>query len=652
MTAVSALLLALITGWMVPAARLAMAAFLGPWLVALIYQTADIGLGYAVSPPQTVTQFPRVIGYVVVTAVILALGLILSALIGERRSRVVPVAGRQTAREMVTRAALAGTVVVAALIVLDIADHAVLVWPESTAHHTTNPSPPLFGILSIALCLIGIAVLGTMRRCGAGPLRGWAIRKRGRQVMPDGGAGGKPGQPGSGVSPDEPGLVGQDDCLHSVPQFQLGQDVPHVSLDGAFLHDKPFGDLGIRQALGDQPEHVEFPASQLAEYRGHRARGPDGASEAADQTPGGERVDKRASSDDSTNRLDELRLRRVLEEEPARPALQRPVDVLVVVEGGQHQHAGGPGPLEDPPGRFQAVQHRHPDIHQHHTGTKARDDADRLQPVRRLADHPHSRFMVKDDADAVADKALVICDHDRDQVCLGHRSERTVRAVSAAKPGVLPSAGRAWAATGIVLAAGLSAFAAVLVLGITHTGHPHGGVAAAAGVLAMTVPIAWAYRAPTLTLAVLLAAAVLNGLIFGSMVRCGGTLPALLYATACAGARPWTRRTALSIVLALMAAVAQAFSDPNLGPGFLIFGVPAILAFCVVGRLAGQRLEAIADLRRRNAGPSRAAERTAALSITWWKKTCDRCPGCAAPAQSRPDLRCGQERPPRHGFSR
>jgi len=96
-------------------------------------------------------------------------------------------------------------------------------------------------------------------------------------------------------------------------------------------------------------------------------------------------------------------------------------------------------------------------------------------------------------------------------------------------------------------------------------------VAAAAGVLAMTVPIAWAYRAPMLTLAVLLAAAVLNGLVFGSMVRCGGTLPALFYATACAGARPWSRRTALCIVLALMAAVAQAFSDPNLGPGFLIF---------------------------------------------------------------------------------
>src|ERR1700691_1921065 len=120
MTAVSALLLAMITGWLVPVPRLAMAAFLGPWLVALIYQTADIGLGYAVSPPQTVTQFPRVIGYVVVTAIILVLGLTLAALIGERRSHVAPDAGTRPARAKLMRATAAGTVVVAALIVLDI----------------------------------------------------------------------------------------------------------------------------------------------------------------------------------------------------------------------------------------------------------------------------------------------------------------------------------------------------------------------------------------------------------------------------------------------------------------------------------------------------------------------------------------------------
>jgi hypothetical protein len=68
--------------------------------------------------------------------------------------------------------------------------------------------------------------------------------------MPDRGARGKPGQPGSGLGPDEAGLVSQDHRLHPVPQVQLGQDVPDVGLDGAFLHDEPFGDLGIRQALG------------------------------------------------------------------------------------------------------------------------------------------------------------------------------------------------------------------------------------------------------------------------------------------------------------------------------------------------------------------------------------------------------------------
>jgi hypothetical protein len=434
--------------------------------------------------------------------------------------------------------------------------------------------------------------------------------------MPAGSDGEKPGQPGSALGPDQAGLVGQYHRLHPVPQVQLGQDVSDVGLDRAFLHDEPYGDLGIGQPLGNQPEHVELPASQSAEYRGNGCRGPEGTGEAADKTPGGEGIDKGAASGDSANRLDELRLRRVLEEEPARPGLERPVDVLVVVEGRQHQHTGGPGRLEDPPGRFEAVQHRHLDIQQDHAGTQARDDADRLQPVRRLADHAHTRFMVEDDADAVADKALVICDHDRDQVfCLGHRSERTVRDVSTADPRVFPPVGRAWAATGIVLAAGLSAFAVVLVLGFTHTGHPHGGVAAAVGVLAMTVPIAWAYRAPIPTLAILLAAAVLNALVFGSMVRCGGTLPALLYAVACAGARPWSRRTALGLGLALTAGLAQAFSDPNLGPGFLIFGVPVIVAFCVLGRLAGQRLEAIADLRRRNADLAALQERTAALSV-------------------------------------
>jgi signal transduction histidine kinase len=182
-------------------------------------------------------------------------------------------------------------------------------------------------------------------------------------------------------------------------------------------------------------------------------------------------------------------------------------------------------------------------------------------------------------------------------------------------PAMFPPAGRAWPAVGAVLAAGLSVFAVVLVLGLTHNGHRSGGVAAAAGVLAMTIPVAWAHRAPVTAVACLLAGAVLNALIFGSMVRCGATLPALLYATACVGVRPWSRRTVLGAALAQSAAVAQALSDPNLGPGFLIFGVPVVVGFCAAGRLAGQHREAVAALRRSNAELAEQVEATAALSV-------------------------------------
>jgi hypothetical protein len=59
--------------------------------------------------------------------------------------------------------------------------------------------------------------------------------------------------------------------------------------------------------------------------------------------------------------------RAVLEDEAARPGPQRVVDVLVEVEGGQDQHAGVAG-LDHPLGRGDAVQDRHPDVHENDIG--------------------------------------------------------------------------------------------------------------------------------------------------------------------------------------------------------------------------------------------------------------------------------------------
>ena len=76
--------------------------------------------------------------------------------------------------------------------------------------------------------------------------------------------------------------------------------------------------------------------------------------------------------------------------------------------------------------------------------------------------------------------------------------------------------------------------------------------------------------------------------------------------------------SAWCIVFALAAAVAQAFSDPNLGPGFLIFGVPAILAFYAMGawRASAWRRSRICTAATRT-WPRSGSARPRCPS--WWK---------------------------------
>ena len=67
--------------------------------------------------------------------------------------------------------------------------------------------------------------------------------------------------------------------------------------------------------------------------------------------------------------------RRVLEQEPAGADAQRLVDVLVEVEGREHQHRGLELRVgEDPLGRLQAVELRHADVHQDDVGPPAAHD--------------------------------------------------------------------------------------------------------------------------------------------------------------------------------------------------------------------------------------------------------------------------------------
>jgi len=167
----------------------------------------------------------------------------------------------------------------------------------------------------------------------------------------------------------------------------------------------------------------------------------------------------------------------------------------------------------------------------------------------------------------------------------------------------------------VMLAGLLSLLAIGLASGVLKTGYPHGGAVAAAGALAMTLPVAWQRRAPVVAAATVAAAALLNGLIFGPMVRCAAALPAVFVIAFFTGTRCTGRRLAAGTMLCLGAVTAQAFFDPVLGPGFLAGGLPIVAGFCLAGALARSRSLTAAELRRRNAELRAQRERTARLAV-------------------------------------
>ena len=161
----------------------------------------------------------------------------------------------------------------------------------------------------------------------------------------------------------------------------------------------------------------------------------------------------------------------------------------------------------------------------------------------------------------------------------------------------------------------LSGYAVALTSGAVPTGHPHGGAGASAGVLAMTLPVAWRRRTPLAAACVLAAAAVANGLVFGSMVRCGATLPAVFLVAYTIGVRHDRAGSAGGLLLCAGAVVAEALYDPQIRADGLVVVLPVLAAFFAAGRLVRARNATAEALRGKSAELRRQREETARLAV-------------------------------------
>jgi hypothetical protein len=161
----------------------------------------------------------------------------------------------------------------------------------------------------------------------------------------------------------------------------------------------------------------------------------------------------------------------------------------------------------------------------------------------------------------------------------------------------------------------LSAYAVALTSGVVHTSHPHGGVTASIGVLAMTLPVAWCRRWPLAAAGVLAAAAVLNGVLFGPMVRCGAALPAIFLVAFAVGVRCDRARSAAGLLLCAGAMAAEGLYDPQIRARGLVVVLPVLIAFFAAGRLVRARTQTAKALRVRSAELRRQREQTARLAV-------------------------------------
>ena len=136
---------------------------------------------------------------------------------------------------------------------------------------------------------------------------------------------------------DEPGLVGEDHGLGAVAQPELEEDAADVGLDRRLAHDQRGGDLGVGSPRAISTSTSRSRAvSSSSPAGGSRVAGP--AREALDQPAG----DRGASSASPAATARTRRTSRSggasLSRKPLAPGAQRVVDVLVEVEGGEHQH--------------------------------------------------------------------------------------------------------------------------------------------------------------------------------------------------------------------------------------------------------------------------------------------------------------------------
>ncbi len=214
-----------------------------------------------------------------------------------------------------------------------------------------------------------------------------------------------------GAGTHQPALVRVHRGLHPVAQSQLGQHMTDVRLHGGLADEQVGGDLRVGQPARHQLQHLDLAVGQRVQGVRHRLLAGRQMRGVLVQQPARDaRGEHRLTGGHHTDRLHQLVGRGVLEQEAARPGLQRLHHVLVEVERRQHQDLRRPVPLRagDLAGGLHPVHPRHTDVHQDHVGLQRPYLVQGLKAVTGLADDREVLLGLQNHPEPGAQQRLVV----------------------------------------------------------------------------------------------------------------------------------------------------------------------------------------------------------------------------------------------------
>ena len=135
------------------------------------------------------------------------------------------------------------------------------------------------------------------------------------------------------------------------------------------------------------------------------------------------RGEEEVAGGDGVDGGDQLLRPRALEQEPRRAGGERGEDVVVLLERREDHDADVVGEREQPLRGGDAVEARHPHVHQHHVRQQPVRRLERGGAVRRLADDLDALVAREDPAQADAHEVVVVDEQDADRlqfVALSH----------------------------------------------------------------------------------------------------------------------------------------------------------------------------------------------------------------------------------------